>query len=84
MKTKISNEFAAFEREIAKKTGYQTVLNFATIARLTVLGSLERWQSGRMHRTRNPAYVYDVSRVQIPVFPPTCNSTIIWQRSKVV
>jgi hypothetical protein len=44
---------------------------FVKILRLAELRCKERWQSGRMHRTRNPAYVNNVSRVQIPVFPPS-------------
>jgi hypothetical protein len=31
---------------------------------------VERWQSGRMRRTRNPVYGYTVSRVRIPPSPP--------------
>ena len=30
----------------------------------------ERWQSGRMRRTRNPVYGFPVSRVRIPLSPP--------------
>ena len=30
----------------------------------------ERWQSGRMRRTRNPVYGSFVSRVRIPLSPP--------------
>ena len=30
----------------------------------------ERWQSGRMHRSWKPAWVYSPSRVQIPISPP--------------
>ena len=32
--------------------------------------SAERWQSGRMRRTRNPVYGSFVSRVRIPLSPP--------------
>ncbi len=32
--------------------------------------TLERWQSGRMRRTRNPVYGYTVPWVRIPPFPP--------------
>src|SRR5690625_2281369 len=35
-----------------------------------VLNFLERWQSGRMRRTRNPVYGSPVSRVRIPPSPP--------------
>ncbi len=30
----------------------------------------ERWQSGRMRRTRNPVWGFASSRVRIPPFPP--------------
>ena len=37
----------------------------------------ERWQSGRMRRTRNPVYCYAVTRVRIPPSPPaTCSRCI--------
>ena len=32
--------------------------------------SAERWQSGRMRRTRNPVYGFAVTWVRIPPFPP--------------
>ena len=35
-----------------------------------VCSDTERWQSGRMHQTRNLAYVHSVPWVQIPPFPP--------------
>lgn len=40
---------------------------------------MERWQSGRTRRTRNPVYLKKVSRVQIPPSPPR-RSRALWLR----
>ena len=39
----------------------------------------ERWQSGRMRRTRNPVYGYTVSWVQIPPLPPLMHKPLIFK-----
>ena len=45
-----------------------------------VCSDTERWQSGRMHQTRNLAYVHSVPWVQIPPFPPnTTNKPLIFK-----
>src|SRR5450759_1769958 len=39
---------------------------------------LERWQSGRMRRIRNPVYGYAVTWVRIPPSPPDTQSAPSW------
>jgi hypothetical protein len=55
--------FAASAVRVRQKSGSRLLLYCAA-------SIVERWQSGRMRRIRNPVYGYTVPWVRIPPSPP--------------